>query len=110
MNTEQVNKSIKQMRQMFGFFGILTSLGAILTLFSSFSDSSYLIGVVIEGALAACFWIAFKGLGDRNKTGLNFARVCSGIFILTFPILTIFGIIYLIKLSKTEMMEALGVE
>ena len=110
MNAEQVNKSIKQMRQMFGFFGVLISIGAVLALFNSFSDSSYLFGVVIEGALAACFWIAFKGLGDRNKTGLNFARVSSAIFILAFPILTVFGIIYLIKLSKTEMMEALGVE
>ncbi len=108
MNTEQVNKSIRQMRQMFGFFGILTALGTVLALIGSMSDASNFIVVIIEGAFAACFWTAFNGLGKRNPTGFTFARICSVLFLLGFPVLTIFGIIYLNKLSKPEMKQALG--
>jgi len=109
MNDEQVNKSIRQMRQMFVFFGILTTLAAVFALIGSFSDSSKVIALFIEGALAACFWIAFNGLGKRDSMGYTFARVCSVIFVLAFPVLTFFGISYLSKLAKPEMKQAFGV-
>lgn len=108
MTTEQVNKSIRQMRQMFGLFGVLTVIGTVLALFGSMSDAVNFISVIIDGAFAVCFWTAFNGLGERNPTGHTFAKICSVIFLLGFPVLTIFGIMYLIKLSKPEMKQALG--
>jgi hypothetical protein len=106
MTPEQVDKSIRQMRSMFGFFGILTSLGTIFALPAIGDDPSFIFVLFLEGLLAVCFWMAFSGLGKRNSTGLIFARICSGIFVLGFPLLTIFGIVYLIKLWKPEMKQA----
>jgi hypothetical protein len=108
MTEDQVNKSIGQMRGVFVFFGVLVALGALVYLFSSFNDASYLFLVVLEGAVAFCFLMAFRGLGARNKSGFTYARVSSIILLFGFPILTIFGIIYLNKLGKTEMKQALN--
>jgi hypothetical protein len=108
MTTEQVNKSISQMRQVFGFFGILTALSILGALFPSshaMSSTGPSLFVIIW---CACLWMAFNGLGNRTPTGLTFARICSFIFVLALPFLTIFGVIYLRKLSKPEMKQAFG--
>jgi hypothetical protein len=109
MTPDEVNKSIGQMRTMFGLFAVLTSLGAVLMLPNIGTDSSFIFGLFFEIALAVCLWTAVSGLGKRTSTGLTFARICSGIFVLGFPILTVFGIIYLIKLWKPEMVQAFEV-
>ena len=108
MDVDQVNKTIRQMRGVFVFFGVLAALGALLYLFSAFNDSSYLILVIIEGAIAYCFLMAYKGLGAKDKSGFTYARISSIILLLGFPILTIFGVLYLNKLSKIEMKQALN--
>lgn len=113
MTPEQINKSISQMRQIFGFFGILTVLGAVLNLLGGLSDPRSLgggiVGAVLEGAVAYCLWTAFSGLGKRSPQGYTFSRICSVILLLGFPVLTLFGVSYLNKLSKPEMKQALGV-
>lgn len=109
MTAEQVNKSIGQMRSMFGLFGVLTSIAAVFSLPAMADDLSFIFGFFLEGLLAVCFWVAFSGLGKRSSIGLTFARICSGLFVLGFPILTIFGISYMIKLWKPEMKQAFGV-
>lgn len=108
MTPEQVNKSIGQMRTMFGLFGVLTSLLAVLMLPNLGTDPSFIFALFFEVLLAVCFWTAVSGLGKRTSIGLTLARICSGIFVLGFPILTLFGIIYLIKLWKPEMVQAFG--
>lgn len=108
MNEEQVTKSIKQMRGVFAFFGALEALATLIYLFSSMDDSSYLFLAVICGAVAYCFFMAFRGLGSRNKSGFTYARISSVILLFGFPVLTIFGILYLNKLGKPEMKQALG--
>jgi len=109
MTAEQINKSIKQMRSMFGFFGILTGLGALSALAASANDLSYLVVFLLEVALSTCYWLAFVNLGQRNRKGHLFATIASILFLPGFPVLTVFGILYLRKLSKPEMKEALGV-
>ncbi len=108
MTEDQVNKAIKQMRGVFVFFGVLAALGALLYLYSSLNDANYLFIAVLEGAVAFCFLMAFRGLGARNKSGFTYARISSVILLLGFPILTIFGVLYLVKLGKMEMKQALG--
>jgi hypothetical protein len=103
MTPEQVNKSIGQMRGMFGLFGLLTSLGALLALASKPPD---IVNVIVNGALAVCFWTAFNGLGTRSSRGYTYARICSFIFVLGFPVLTFFGLSYLTKLGKPEIKQA----
>jgi len=109
MTEDQVNKAIKQMRGVFVFFGVLSALAALLYLFDSMNDANYLILAVISGVVAFCYLMAFRGLGARNKSGFTYARVSSIILLLGFPILTVFGILYLNKLGKAEMKNALGV-
>ncbi len=114
MTAEQVNKSINQMRQLFAFFGILSSLIALLSLINGLGEPSGIVGsllaFILYGLWAVCLWTAFIGLGRRTAQGHIFARICSIIFLLGFPVLTIFGVSYLIKLSKPEMKQALGLE
>lgn len=113
MTPEQVNKSIRQMRQMFAFIGGLMLLIALLTLFGAFSSQGDAAGTALLAVLyigmTACFWTAFTNLGKRTPRGHTYAQISSAIFLLGFPILTIFGISYLIKLSKPQMKQALGV-
>ena len=104
MDPQQVQKNIGQMRGIFAFFGGLNVLGIILNLVSGEPSGLIIISLV----LAVIFFAAFDGLGKRTKTGRTFAQISSVIFLLGFPILTIFGISYLLKLSKPEMKEALS--
>ena len=120
MTPKQIDKSISQMRQVFGFFGILTVLGVLSILLLEFNDlrrgvsSPLLVGfsivwVVLDGAWAYCLWTAFGGLGKRSPQGYTFARICSVILLFVFPVFTLFGVSYLRKLSKPEMQQALGI-
>jgi hypothetical protein len=104
MSPQQVEKSIKQMRGIFAFFGGLNVLGIILNLVSGEPSALIIVSLV----LAVVFFMAFDGLGKRTKTGHTLALISSIVFLLGFPILTIFGISYLVKLSKPEMKEALS--
>ena len=105
MTPEQVNKNIKQMRQIFAFLGVIMGLSALLNLFS---EEGYFLTAVITAGLSAAFWIAFVNLGKRNQKGHTFAQIGSVLMLFGFPIFTIFGIIYLVKLSKPEMKVALS--
>jgi hypothetical protein len=104
MDEKQVEKSIKQMRGIFAFIGAVNALVAVLNLFSDGGIPIAVIGMII----AAVFFMAFKGLGDRTQQGYTFARIASGIMLLFFPLFTIFGVMYLIKLGKPEMKAALS--
>ena len=123
MSEEQIEKSIGQMRGMFAFIGGIFSfmlLAMVITaltggdpgeMFSSGRSRSdpTVMGVVLL-VLAAPFWVAFFNMKKerRNNRGYNAARVCSVIFLFTFPVLTLFGISYLRKLSDLEMKKTFG--
>lgn len=106
MTKEQVNKSISQIRQMFAFLGIATALQALLLLFGDPTIVRAILFLILALA-SACFWIAFINLGKRNKKGHTFAVISSVLFLFSFPVLTLFGVIYLRKLAKPEMKAAL---
>lgn len=109
---KKVTKSIRQMRGMFGFFGIIIILYALSLIYTTFvvEDGFYFILGIFSGLIGICFLIAFRGLGKRTRTGLNFARISSVFFLLAIPsiLLPIFGIVYLVKLSKPEMKQTLS--
>lgn len=105
MNPQQVQKSIGQMRGIFAFFGALGALGIILSVMSGEPDLFVIAFLLVEVVI---FFAAFVGLGKRTRSGRTFAQIASVLLLLGFPILTIFGVIYLGKLSKVEMKEALS--
>lgn len=104
MDEKQVEKSIKQMRGIFAFLGVINALTAILNVVSGGSFFLILITLVF----AVVMFMAFKGLGDRTQQGYTFARISSVFMLFLFPIFTIFGVMYLIKLGKPEMKAALS--
>jgi len=109
MSLEQVEKSIKQMRQVFGFIGVVNGIGVILNLANLANNGAgvFLLFAVIAGVYAWFFLTAFSELGKRSKKGYNFAKACS--FLLIPGIVTIiFSISYLRKLSQPEMKQAFG--
>lgn len=106
MDEKRVSRTIKQMRGLFVFFGIVTALSAIV--FMLFIEEDGLMPVIVQAVLSVCFWAAVITLGKRSRVGRAWAMVCSIIFLFGFPILTIFGVIYLIKLSRPEMKQAFG--
>jgi predicted PurR-regulated permease PerM len=106
MDEKRVDKTIKQMRGLFGFFGVVTALSAIV--FMLFIEEDGLAPVIVQAVLSVCFWTAVITLGKRSHAGRAWATICSIIFLFGFPILTIFGMIYLIKLSRPEMKRAFG--
>ena len=107
MTPEKVTKNIKQMRSIFAFLGVVMGISALLNLFG---EDGYFLTAVIAGTFSFVFWMAFVNLGKRNKKGYTFAQVGSIILLLGFPVFTIFGIMYLNKLSKPEMKAALSDE
>lgn len=109
MNIQEVDKSIKQMRQMFGFFGVVFALLAVLMLPSVGNQSSSIIWLLIYGALAFLLFKGFDAAKARNPSGYNYVKLCSIIFVILIPVLTIFGISYLNKLSKPEVKQAFGI-
>jgi hypothetical protein len=113
MTPEDVNKSIKQMRQVFIAAGVINLIILCLLVVAGLSDSNNSIASILflaPLALAeiACLWIAAYGLEKHTSTGYTFALISSVLFIISFPVYTIFGIIYLNKLLKTEMKQVFG--
>jgi hypothetical protein len=109
MNEEKVNKSIRQMRVFFGFFGVVTALSSLVFLLSALSGAGeYVAPMVVQMILSICFWAAVVSMGKRRRAGRTWATICSLILLIGFPILTIFGVIYLVKLTKPEMKQAFG--
>lgn len=110
IESKQVKKNIRDMRQTFGLLGILFAFCTFLIpVYAGIgvSLSSVIISLTC-GIIAVCFFVAFRGLGKRSVTGFNFARISSVILLFGFLILTPLGVSYLIKLSKPEMKRALG--
>lgn len=114
MNSDQVEKDIQQMRSIFGFFGIGFGLWNMCVLFAEgpniLHTPFFLVIILTSLLISSIFLIAFIGLGRRTKTGYISARVASVILLLGFPILTVFGISYLSKLSKPEVKQAFKVK
>jgi hypothetical protein len=109
MDIQKVDKSIKQMRQMFGFMTALFGILAVIMIFN-ISNSQYAVGYLfLYGILSFCFYKGYGGAGRRDPGGLKAVKMCSVVFLFLFPVLTIFGISYLNKLSKPEMKQAFGV-
>ena len=111
MTAEEVDRSLRQMRQIFGFFGVAGALyGAFLAITGLLAFDGFTLFVgVIDGGIAFVFLQAFLGLGRRDVRGYKFARISSIILLFGFPILTFFGISYLRKLGKPAMQAALAV-
>lgn len=103
MDLQQVDKNIRQMRSMFGLFFILSLIG-LLNLFNSDAFGSGVFSLI----LAFLFGNAFIRLGKRSENGYTYAKICSWIFVLGFPVLTFFGISYLKKLNDPLMKQALN--
>lgn len=115
MDIQEINKSIGQMRTLFGFLAVVDGLGIVLNFLSlgnASSDSGgFLACVFIFGILGlVIFSRAYSGLGRRDKSGYQAAKVASQFFLLGFPVGTIFGAIYLSKLAKPEFKQAFGID
>jgi len=111
---EALEKNIRQMRGMFAFFAVVfTVFGlpalALLIAGSANEDGGWDTVLPLLG-FAVLFWVAFlfTAKGRRNRLGFHAAQLCSVLFLFAFPILTFFGISYLIKLNAWEMKEAFG--
>ena len=116
MNIQAIEKSIKQMRQFFGFLAVLEGLAVLLTLYSCATAASsggnasfLLISFLILAGITVEFARANSALRTPNPKAYALAKECSVVLLFGFPILTFFGISYLIKLSKPEMKQAFSV-
>jgi hypothetical protein len=115
MNLEAINKSIKQMRQMFGLFSILCVLGMLLSFYScgvlaNQGDNGF--GSALWGIVLLVFSFAYSqasgNLKKPDPKAYKRAVQCSVVLIFFFPVFTYFGVSYLIKLSKPEFKQAFG--
>lgn len=103
--SEEVNKNIRQMRQVFCLSGVVNLLIMVVMAISGEASLVFWILIIIA---SICIWEAFIELGKRSSRGYTFATIASFIFVLSFPVYTIFGISYLNKLSKPEMRQVFG--
>ncbi len=128
MNAEDVEKSIKQMRGFFLFFCgmyIWSAIGRWLLVrrftllsnammqdtFPPIIPSNFLIVFSLTVLMfTVTFFMAFYGLGKRTKQGRTFALISCLLLALPpgFPIATVFGVRYWVKLSQPEMVAALS--
>jgi len=108
MSPKEVEKSIRQMRQIFVFFGPIAILATIGMLVLGV-DEEYTPLVCCLLPLGPVYLLAYYGLGKRDKSGYQLAQLGSLGLLAGFPLLTIFGLTYLTKLSKPEMKRAFGI-
>jgi Ca2+/Na+ antiporter len=110
MNIQQIEKSIKQMRQIFIFLAIVSGLGIVVGLLNVLQGYYDLMALIILNAVFTyAFWQAGSSLENPDPKAYKRAKTASIILLFLFPVLTIFGISYLNKLSKPEMKQAFGV-
>lgn len=110
MTPEQIEKSIRQMRQVFFFFGVLITLMVMWTLWLAANNEDPSPVFCCISPMSPALLLGYYGLGKRNKNGYLFAQIGSAALFIGFPILTYFGISYLRKLSQPEMKKVFGYE
>jgi predicted membrane channel-forming protein YqfA (hemolysin III family) len=114
METQKLEKSLRQMRGLFIFLMVLQIIGILFNVFFMLVENTNPITVLFGIAIGVLFVLLYKnaaqGTQERTKKGYNALKSASTFILLGFPILTIFGIIYLNKLSKPEMKALFGVE
>ncbi len=114
MSIEDVNKNIRQMSQVFLAAGVVNILLVIIFFFvslDSYGDpsSDFWLTTVVALISSGLLFAANSNLNKREPAGHKLAMICSVIFVISFPVYTIFGISYLRKLSSPEIQHALGV-
>ena len=116
MTKEQVEKYIRQMHWFFGFLALINLLYlvySIIVLIENINSAFFSSLCVTVFALFVFAFLgeAFRATGTlRQKSGYKKVRDGSILLLLGFPILTVFGVVYLIRLSKPEMKAAWQME